>query len=164
MADDFLGKKMDDYRRNRGLKPASRSASPTYLRPGHVQVPFTSITVALVETTDAPQWIDAIARELRSIDCRVAIVSPFPRSPLAQAAGCRYYPLSPNVDESAAIADIVRHWGNVDMRADIAPGCVSLGTLSVTGSDLSHVARVVRCLAELGDISIFARNNEIAVE
>lgn len=164
MADDYIGKKMDDYRRSAAtMKKAKRSGAPSYLRPGYVQVPFEPVTAVLVEKSDMPQWVEAAARELRSIDCRVALVSPHDRSLLAQATGCRYYPTDAAERLDDVYTAISAHWGEITTLIIFSGGSVAANGLRITGDNPADVARVLRCLAELGDIRIFAENSEIVV-
>lgn len=165
MADDYIGKKMDDYRRSAvSMKKARKSSAPTYLRRGYVQVPFKPITAVVVEQSDMPQWIEATARELRSIDCRVALVSPYNRTSIAQATGCRYYPILDDEQLDEVTEAVTRHWGTISMHVIFSAGSVTVNGLHITGDDPRSVATVLRCLAELGDIRIFAENSEIVVK
>ncbi len=161
---------MEDYRRNAPAKLARRSSAPTYLRPGHVQVPFKPLTVLIIDNGDSPTMAELIARELRSIDCRVALAATPLRSKSAQTAGCRFYPTNSN-DLKPVIADLNTHWGQVDMTVKIAPGNLEIiwpedgnsssGYVATTCHAPEAGARLVRCLAELGDFRIFVANSEI---
>ncbi|MDE6321261.1 MAG: hypothetical protein K2L93_03090 [Muribaculaceae bacterium] len=170
MADDYLGKKMEDYRRNGPTKTARRSAAPSYLRPGHVQVPFTPLTVLIVDGGDSPLTAECIARELRSVGCRVALAASPLRAKSAQSAGCRFYPITTD-DLTAVTADINAHWGTIDMTVKIAIGRIEItwpdygngrsGYVAAECHEPEAAGRLVRCLAELGDFRIFAPNTEI---
>lgn len=170
MADDYLGKKMEDYQRNAPSKPARRSAAPSYMRPGYVQVPFTPLTVLIVDGGDTPQAAEHIARELRSIGCRVALAASPLRAKSAQSAGCRFYPVTTD-DLTAVTANIKAHWGEIDMTVKIAHNNIAVswpengdrgdGLVEASFGSPEAAARLVRCLAELGDFRIFAPNSEI---
>lgn len=165
MADDYIGKKMDDYRRAAvSMKKARKSSAPTYLRRGYVQVPFEPITAVVVEQSDMAQWVEAIVGELRSIDCRVALVSPHSRAAIAQATGCRYYPIHADERLDEVTEAITSHWGKISMQVILSEERICVNKLIVRGDEPESVARVLRCLAELGDIRIFAENSEIVVK
>lgn len=164
MADDYIGKKMDDYRRSAvAMKKVRKSSAPTYLRRGYAQVPFEPITAVVVEQSDMPQLVEATARELRSIDCRVALVSPHNRTAIAQATGCRYYPIRADERLDGVTEAVTNHWGTISMQVIFSGESVTVNGLRITGDDPRSVARVLRCLAELSDIRIFAENSEIVV-
>lgn len=161
---------MEDYRRNAPSKPARRSAAPSYMRPGYVQVPFSPLTVLIIDSGDTPQAAEHIARELRSIDCRMALAATPTRAKSAQSAGCRFYPIV-SADITPVMADINAHWGEIDMTVQIAPDSLEVswpekgdrggGLVEASFGSPEAAARLVRCLAELGDFRIFAPNSEI---
>ncbi len=172
MADDYLGKKMEDYRRNAPAKAARRSSAPTYLRPGYVQVPFTPLTVAITDRGYGAWTCRAIVLELRAIDCRVALIGEPKLTKVAQETGCRFYPADTDSTLVSVYTDIEAHWGAIDMKIAVNPSEIEVtwsdndlhkgGFVSIESSTPEAAGRLVRCLAELGDFRIFAPNCQIS--
>ncbi len=124
MADNYLERKMEEYRSGKlAIKPK------TSFRPGSLR-PATGFDVAVVggkRVLICGDCLEGIGHELmkffRSIGCKVAFCDIDARrgTAIAQSSGCRFYPFDFN-DESkleAVKADLYSRWGGVDILADV---------------------------------------------
>lgn len=111
MADNYLEKKMDEYRRGMAVKPTRRHLTPSGNRPGTVSMKIEALRVLVTDA--ANDFSAAIVRRLREVGCRVAFVSADDKAgrTLAQATGSRYYPSS---FVNSAVADLTDAWGGLD--------------------------------------------------
>jgi len=124
MADNYLERKMEDYRSGKlAIKSKSR------FKPGSLR-PATGFDVAVVSgkcVLICGDCLDGIGHELmklfRSVGCKVAFCDIDVRrgTAEAQSSGCRFYPCDYE-DESAVDAvmtDLYSRWGGVDILVDI---------------------------------------------
>ena len=111
MADNYLEKKMEEYRSGALSKPAARRLSPTGERPGTVSFRIDQLRVLVTDASDDVGR--AVVRKLRGAGCRVAFVSPDIKDgrTLSQATGSRFYPVPVAHD---IMADITEAWGGLD--------------------------------------------------
>ncbi len=114
MADNYLEKRMDDYRSGRLGRPVSVAAKRS--RQGAVNelsVAFPPMRILVVS-----RGLSALAAEVvrlsRSLGLATALCSEAGREAMAlsQSVGARLYTTS---DPSAVAADLARHWGGVDV-------------------------------------------------
>ena len=88
MADNYLEKKMEEYRSGALSKPAARRLSPTGERPGTVSFRIDQLRVLVTDASDDVGR--AVVRKLRGAGCRVAFVSPRLQE-RARNKGVEYY-------------------------------------------------------------------------
>lgn len=106
MADNYLEKRMDDYRQGRLSPGTSRAASPLSRS---AKSEMAGRSVLIVNAVDA----EPLIRLLRSVDCRVAFMGTDAKAgnKLAQATGSRFLPMA---DVDAAVAHLTAAWGGVN--------------------------------------------------
>lgn len=113
MADDYIGKKMEDYRR--GINPTAyrRKMTPTGAKAGVWEVKFPPRRVFVEGAADGDREADAV-RELRKAGCRVAFCGSDTRGgrTLAEATGAQYYPTD---DAASALRRVADAWGGIDV-------------------------------------------------
>lgn len=114
MADNYLEKRMDDYRSGRLGRPVSVAARRS--RPGAVNelsVAFPPMRI-LVVSRGLSVLAAEVVRLSRSLGLATALCSEAGREAMAlsQSVGARLYTTS---DPSAVAADLGRHWGGVDV-------------------------------------------------
>lgn len=120
MADDYIGRKMEDYLASRQRKVASHR--PVYgVRPGTISVPYTPQRIFITSGTSPHSR--AIIEALRHADCRVAFCDTDTRAgtAIAQQTGSRFYPL--DNDSDAALAEcmqrVLADFTTVDILIDV---------------------------------------------
>lgn len=106
MADNYLEKKMDDYRSGR-LKPAVVRASVA----GNMNfgLRYDRLRVLLMGAEDRPML--ALAKVLAAARAKVAAIGVTQQT--SQTLGLRYY--GPAMAIPQIDADLLRHWGGVDV-------------------------------------------------
>lgn len=134
MADNYLEKRMEDYRAGR-LAPKSRVVVHTVAakrNPGDFIVEFPLMRILVIG--GALPLVAAMVKKFRKVDCQVALchVDTHTMTPLAQKEGCRYYPFDPTDDtkRNRVVDDLSARWGGVDVVID-------LKALTVDGSDIA---------------------------
>lgn len=117
MADNYLEKRMDDYRSGR-LAPGRRRSSPGGNRanPGNLCINYPDMSL-LVVSGQMSELASEIVRMGIAAGIRVAVMSDNRQaaSTLAQQAGARMYLSSSTVGVNT---DLIRHWGGVDVILD----------------------------------------------
>lgn len=111
MADNYLEKKMEEYRRGAVVK-AARKLSPTGERRGMISLKIDELRVFVTDaSTDNSA---AIVRRLREAGCKVAFVCGDDKAGrnLAQASGARHYP---TIFKGSVTEDMVKTWGGIDV-------------------------------------------------
>ena len=109
MADNFLEKRMDDYRAGRLASGAKRKS--------------TQAERSIVIFCERVEPVTSIAIALRKENWRVAfcLSDRAGGTQLAQAHGCRFYPFNPANEEhrSRVIVDVTERWGALDCIVDL---------------------------------------------
>jgi len=93
MADNYLEKKMDDYRRGKSMS-AARCRAASVLRPGQVVVSFPRCAVMVIAGCVSP-GVSETVRLLRKFGCKVNLCStsaPLAMRELAWETGCTFNP------------------------------------------------------------------------
>lgn len=114
MADNYLEKRMDDYRS--GRLRVSHSSSTARLaasrRSGEMVVEFPPMRILVVSASLSEQAV-ALVEEARRVGLRVAVLSDnrVAATALVQRTGARFYP---SMSPEAVTEDICRHWGGLD--------------------------------------------------
>lgn len=124
MADNYLERKMEEYRSGKLVVRHSVKAKASTLQPA---TGYNAGEIAGKRVLVCGCCLDGIGHELlkffRSLGCRVAFcdIDSHGGTAVAQDTGSRFYPYDFN-DESrleAVRADLVRRWGGVDISVDI---------------------------------------------
>ncbi len=128
MADNYLERRMEEYRHSRQGAATPRAAmhTPHNLRPGQVLIDYPPMRV-LVTDIDTPVS-QAVIDMLRRFNCRVAITGPDPvlGNRLAQKAGAQYHPYGPQ----AAIDRLDSAGDPVTIAITFSPLRLSVPTLT----------------------------------
>lgn len=118
MADNYLEKRMDDYRSGR-LTTKARTVIKTTprLAPNQLLLEYPELKIA-VSPALAPELIKEIVRQFRTVGAKVAFSLPDAKegTDLAQRHGARFYPASKFPQISQIISDLNRQWGGVDVN------------------------------------------------
>ncbi|MCM1077438.1 MAG: hypothetical protein NC411_08785 [Bacteroides sp.] len=140
MADNYLEKKMEEYRAGK-LAPKTRVVHSAVSRrnPGDFTLSFPPMRVAIIGGSF--NFIETLATIFRSIDTQVALCHPDSRlcTPLAQKHGLRYYPFDPLTPGKTdmVIDDLTSRWGGIDVVIDLRDA------LQVTDSELTSIATLI---------------------
>ncbi len=121
MADNYLEKRMEEYRAGR-LAPRTRVVARGGVvrrEKGEFVVEFPQMRVVVLGGSVG--LAEAVAKAFRTIDCQVALCHADSRSltPFAQRHGVRYYPFDPAVKWERVIDDVTARWGGVDVVVDL---------------------------------------------
>lgn len=145
MADNYLEKRMDDYRSGKLSGRRVRSVSRKEgMAEGEMRICFPPMRILVAGGRLSP-LAAVVVRQARAIGLNVAIMSDARKeaSSLSQSVGARLY-LSMSAAE--VLADLDRHWGGVDVvLAD-----------EDAGSDFGEV-RVVRLRQAEAPVGVLAR-------
>lgn len=121
MADNYLEKRMEEYRAGKLAPKSTRTAAAPQRKPGEVTVAFPHMN-ALVLCGDAA-LTQTVCGAFRKADMRVAFCMADNRegTRIAQTTGSRFYPYAVDdvVKLGSAIADLADRWGGVDVIADL---------------------------------------------
>lgn len=122
MADNYLEKRMEEYRAGKLAPKSSRTvAAVARHRPGDVVLAFPQMS-ALVLCEDAA-LVDLVAKSFRKAGFQLAFCMSDSRegTRIAQSAGCRFYPYAASDAEKVgrAVDDLVSRWGRVDVVLDL---------------------------------------------
>lgn len=114
MADDFLGKKMEDYQRGLRSNTYRPKMTPSGSRPGYWSIKFPPKIVFITGGT-SPQG-EAIIKALCNAGCKVSFYDDFKRKGehIAQHHGAQYIH-SETLSLSEAIHHIIEQRGNIDI-------------------------------------------------
>lgn len=121
MADNYLEKRMEEYRAGKLAPKSSRTTAAPQRKPGEVTVAFPPMN-ALVLCGDAV-LTQTVCGAFRKADMRVAfcMADSLEGTRIAQTTGGRFYPYA--LDDVAklesAIDDLADRWGGVDVIADL---------------------------------------------
>lgn len=123
MADNYLEKRMEEYRAGRlAPKTTVKRNGTAARRPGDLILNFPQLNVVVFGGADT-ELTEAVARAFRGVDGRVALCHGDSRrfTPFAQATGCRYYPFdaADSGRREWVIDDIAGRWGSVDVTVDL---------------------------------------------
>lgn len=103
MADNYLEKRMEDYRRSQGA--AARRPAGAVSRPGRVIVAYPAVRVLVADgcTTEGQAIIEA----MRRMQCRVAFTGDDADAGtrLARSSGAQFHPASTPAEAAARLAD-----------------------------------------------------------
>jgi hypothetical protein len=138
MADNYLEKKMEEYRSGVLSRPYARRVSLTGSRPGTVSFKIDPLRVLVTDASDDVGR--AVVTRLREAGCRVAFACADDKAgrALSQATGSRFYPESAARD---AVADLKKAWGGIDVLLifgqPMSAGeiCSGLSRVIVVGGD-----------------------------
>lgn len=118
MADNYLEKKMEEYRAGQGNARKVKSQRPVAgVKPGTINVEFPPRRVFV--TGGASGIGRAVVEAFRKADCRVAFCDIDSRAGnrTAQATGARFYPV--DVTDCSALENCMEHiiadWGDIDI-------------------------------------------------
>lgn len=121
MADNYLEKRMEEYRAGKLAPKITRTAAAPQHKPGEVTVAFPPMN-ALVLCGDAA-LTQTVCGAFRKADMRVAFCMADNRegTRIAQTTGSRFYPYAVDdvVKLGSTIADLADRWGGVDVIADL---------------------------------------------
>lgn len=145
MADNYLERKMDDYRAGR---LAQRPASSPRPRTSNdlLTLRYPRLRVLLWSLHVTPR-LEALVKALRSVDMRVAVYTgSAPATSLCNRHGARCYPPSITID--SVVRDIKAHWGAIDtcIVIDHGVGPLPAATLRADfpqGADPAVIARAI---------------------
>ena len=147
MADNFLEKRMDDYRSGRLSTPrGGRSASCPTLDGRSLVLEYPKLSVLLMARDGSPLTVPLL-RALRSVGLSVAfsIADSAEGTRLSQSLGGRFYPASFDMDR--ILADIHRHWGDlyrvISLDSAPIPGSLKVDASSLQDVDLDDLARFI---------------------
>ena len=142
MADNYLERRMDDYRSGR-LAPKTRKAAGSSVPADALVLRYPAARVLLRADRLTP-GLEALVRALRGVGMRTAVWCDADASRLCMREGARCYP--PSMTEERVLADLDAHWGGLD-HAIVTGECrLSAGHLRVDfpgGIDEAVVARGV---------------------
>ena len=116
MADNYLERKMEDYRSGKSVGSKTKRLS-TMSKPGTINVKFPSRRVFI--TGGASGIGRAIVAAFRKADCRVAFcdIDTKAGNATAQATGAQFYPVDVRdvVALEACLARLLEAWGDIDV-------------------------------------------------
>ncbi len=116
MPDNYLERKMEEYRSGKNSRPAVRRPKGS-ASPGTVNMKFPPRRVFI--TGGAKGIGRAIVEVFRNADCRVAFcdIDSKAGTATAQATGSRFYPVDVANAEAldACVADVINLWGDIDI-------------------------------------------------
>lgn len=116
MADNYLERKMEDYRAGKGNSPKSQRVSSMH-KPGTINIKFPPRRVFV--TGGASGIGKAIVEAFRKADCRVAFcdIDAKAGATTAQATGAQFYPVDVCDVEAleACLARLLNAWGDIDV-------------------------------------------------
>lgn len=117
MADNYLEKRMADYRAGRLSAPrgASSKKAPSY---GALTIKYAKTRALIAVPPEVPpaniERLTALARTLRGVDFQVALSgADAAGQALAQRYGLRFYPSK--ILRADLLADLSKRWGGVDV-------------------------------------------------
>lgn len=121
MADNYLEKKMEEYRAGKlAAKPRVPRTAPAR-KPGDLTLNFGHLNVIVFG--GPVKLAEAVARQFRAVDATVALCHDSEKecTAIAQQTGCRYYPFNPGVKENRdnVIDDFSTLRGNPDIIIDL---------------------------------------------
>lgn len=115
MADNYLEKRMDDYRR--GAKTYRPKLTPTGHKVGEVTLRFTPKRILV--TMPLSPITEAVIREFTAVGCKVAFFSEDKKegNKMAQSTGSRCFPvrIQDTGRVSEAVDALVHDWGDIDI-------------------------------------------------
>lgn len=121
MADNYLEKRMEEYRAGKLAPKITRTAAAPQRKPGEVTVAFPPMN-ALVLCGDAV-LTQTVCGAFRKADMRVAfcMADSLEGTRIAQTTGSRFYPYAVDdvVKLGSAMDDLAGRWGGVDVIADL---------------------------------------------
>ena len=121
MADNYLEKRMEEYRAGR-LAPRTRVVARGGVvrrEKGEFVVEFPQMRVVVLG--GGIGLAEAVAKAFRTVDCQVALCHADSRSltPFAQRHGLRYYPIDAAEKWERVSDDVTSRWGGVDVVVDL---------------------------------------------
>lgn len=122
MADNYLEKRMEDYRAGKLAPKAHRCVTVTQRRnPNDFVLSFPQLRVLILG--GALPLVGALVRSFRRVGCSVALCNTDIKAStsIAQSEGARYYPFDP-LDagrREQVLTDLARRWGGVDVVVDL---------------------------------------------
>lgn len=139
MADNYLEKRMEEYRAGR-LAPRTRVVARGVVarrEKGEFVIAFPQMRVVVLGGSVG--LAEAVAKAFRTVDCQVALCHADSRSltPFAQRHGLRYYPFDPAVKWERVIDDVTARWGGVDVVVDLRD-CIDVAAVEVQGDAFSE--------------------------
>lgn len=144
MADNYLEKKMEEYRS--GVPRPARKLTPSGHKPGYAILPY-KIKTAFIKADKTGIILDTIARSIRDTGCRVAVSCPDGNA-LAQKLSCAYVPVG-----EKSLETICSKWGEVELLIEVAGTTVSLslgrGNSTIYKSENIDVETYAKRAAEL---------------
>lgn len=117
MADNYLERKMEEYRSGQLNKSSSSKRTPAGARKGMLSIKYLPRRVFI--TGGASGIGRAIVRAFRQVDCRVAFCDSDVKAGnrTAQECGARFYPVDVRVAASLddCVSRIMAEWGDIDI-------------------------------------------------
>lgn len=120
MADNYLEKRMEDYRAGKLAPKRQVVHVPVSKKNGDFCLSFDCLNVIVLG--GCFELASAVVYAFRKVDCRVALCHVDEKNcrGLSQRSGCRYYPFDPCDDERRdyVVDDVEACWGGVDVVID----------------------------------------------
>lgn len=121
MADNYLEKRMEDYRAGKLAPKRQVVHVPVAKKSGDFCLSFDSMNVIVLG--GCFELASAVVEAFRKVDCRVALCHTDEKNcrGLSQRSGCRYYPFDPCDEERRdyMVDDVEARWGGVDVVIDL---------------------------------------------
>ncbi len=121
MADNYLEKRMEEYRAGKLAPKITRTAAAPQRKPGEVTVAFPQMNALVLCGVAA--LTQTVCGAFGKADMRVALCMADNRegTRIAQTTGSRFYPYAVDdvVKLGSAMDDLAGRWGGVDVIADL---------------------------------------------
>lgn len=142
MADNYLERRMDDYRSGR-LAPKSRKPSATSLPADALVLRYPALRILLRADALTPELV-SLVKAMRRVGLRVAVWCGEDASALCMREGARCYPS--RMDARQVLADLDARWGGTDRAVVIGDATLPVPSLRACfpeGADTDVVARAI---------------------
>lgn len=121
MADNYLERRMEEYRAGKLASKPRASKAGVARKEGDVTLNFKGLVAVVLG--GSVSLAEAVVKRFRAADCNVALCHDAVGActKIAQSAGCRYYPFDPHDREQCAsvVDDMVERRGGVDVIVDL---------------------------------------------
>ncbi|MCM1522609.1 MAG: hypothetical protein NC039_08165 [Muribaculaceae bacterium] len=115
MADNYLERRMEDYRSGRLAQKSKRTHSGGGKAQDTLTLRYPHMRVLVMDEQEPDERLVALIKELRSVGLQVAFTADNPTSGqrLSQDTGSRHYPST--IPPETIINDLTERWGGVDV-------------------------------------------------
>lgn len=131
MADNYLEKRMEEYRSGRlAVRSRTSSSMRAPRRNDSLTLRYEPMTVAVIADGMHPVVAETIGA-FTAVGCRVAFMAADVRegNAVAQRTGARYYPASLGIE--GMLADMISHWGgSPEVAVSFMPSSSPVGVAS----------------------------------